>query len=488
MPFYPVGAGGCSGSYIIRIIAESAFSGQTYTIKDEDGNTLKTGIIPSSLTVDVKILDYGNMYVECNGQKVSFVVKQPYGLTKVYLKSSIVYTLVIDQQTVSTGDSANDNDSFNICSYEDDASGMDYAYMDYDNDEFNYGSWRNAFFMPKPCMVKTDGTVDYYLDPDDYTKKLDGSASDISNDSYDGNAMIQVPTVWVYVRKIRNKTYVSLSNAQVDNNYHAYAHHDRNGNVVPYIYWPIYEGYLDSNNKLRSLSGKTVKVSTTAANEVAYSRNNGSDYLILYFSAYMLRNYMLIMMAKSLDTQASYGRGNCSTNSVKGTGGMNDKGLFWGSNGNSSGVKVLGMETPWGNRWQRCLGYMGGGAGVRFRTKLTYGTEDGTTVADYPLTSWSGLLENSELTNNNSGTYIASFMTENGNIFPKISSNTYSHEGINLSDGFWCTNTSGTYLAIVGGSYNYGGLCGTFAANLSNAASSSGASHGASLYLIPSTS
>lgn len=38
---------------------------------------------------------------------------------------------------------------------------------------FSYGDWENAFFMPRPCMLKYDGTVDYYLDPDDYAHKAD---------------------------------------------------------------------------------------------------------------------------------------------------------------------------------------------------------------------------------------------------------------------------------------------------------------------------
>jgi hypothetical protein len=49
---------------------------------------------------------------------------------------------------------------------------------------FNYGSWKNAFFMPRPCMLKFDGTVDYYLNPNDYSKKEDGTASDITNFEY----------------------------------------------------------------------------------------------------------------------------------------------------------------------------------------------------------------------------------------------------------------------------------------------------------------
>ena len=69
------------------------------------------------------------------------------------------------------------------------------AYMDFTNGTFNYGSWENAFFMPRPCMLKYDGTVDYYLDPNDYTKKEDGTASDIEDVSYQGNAMMEWPKI-----------------------------------------------------------------------------------------------------------------------------------------------------------------------------------------------------------------------------------------------------------------------------------------------------
>lgn len=37
---------------------------------------------------------------------------------------------------------------------------------------FSYGDWGDAFFMPKPCMLRYDGTVAYYLDPEDYSRKI----------------------------------------------------------------------------------------------------------------------------------------------------------------------------------------------------------------------------------------------------------------------------------------------------------------------------
>lgn len=58
--------------------------------------------------------------------------------------------------------------------YLEDAVGMTPAHMDFSTGKFDYGSWENAFFMPRPCMLKSDGTVDYYLNPDNYALKEDG--------------------------------------------------------------------------------------------------------------------------------------------------------------------------------------------------------------------------------------------------------------------------------------------------------------------------
>ena len=85
----------------------------------------------------------------------------------------------------------NESNPAAMVTYLKDAVGMTPAKMNYTADCFDYGSWQDAFFMPRPCMLKYDGTVDYYLDPDDYSKKEDGTASDVANTSYGGNAMME---------------------------------------------------------------------------------------------------------------------------------------------------------------------------------------------------------------------------------------------------------------------------------------------------------
>lgn len=74
-----------------------------------------------------------------------------------------------------------ESDPYACVTYLEDAVGMTPAHMNYATGEFDYGSWEDAFFMPKPCMLKYDGTVDYYLDPNDYSKKEDGTASDVTD-------------------------------------------------------------------------------------------------------------------------------------------------------------------------------------------------------------------------------------------------------------------------------------------------------------------
>ena len=65
------------------------------------------------------------------------------------------------------------------------------AHMDFQNGVFDYGDWKNAFFVRenRPVMLNPDRTVAYELNHNDYSKKLDGTASDIYNTATNLNAM-----------------------------------------------------------------------------------------------------------------------------------------------------------------------------------------------------------------------------------------------------------------------------------------------------------
>ncbi len=54
----------------------------------------------------------------------------------------------------------------------------------------------------KRCILRADGTVNYYLDPTDSTKKLDGTSANI--DGSDGNVMVEIPRF--YFRQTKSGT------------------------------------------------------------------------------------------------------------------------------------------------------------------------------------------------------------------------------------------------------------------------------------------
>ena len=161
-----------------------------------------------------------------------------------------------------------------------DAVGMTPAGMNYSGGGFDYGDWGDIWFVKnnRPVMLRTDGTVDYELNHENHALKLTGGASDIANVSYGGNAMSEIPLIWVKRYSIANYDYVIFCETQYDDTYKAYAHTDADGNILPVTYFPMYEGAV-INNRMRSLSGQTPTASQTDAQETTAAQQNGDRCL-----------------------------------------------------------------------------------------------------------------------------------------------------------------------------------------------------------------
>lgn len=370
--------------------------------------------------------------------------------------------------------------------YLEDAIGMTPAKMNYGTGVFDYGSWGDAFFMPRPCMIKTGAkSPDYFLNPNDYTKKIDGSASDVANTSYDGDCMVQFPTIWFKYATDADYDYIYISDSQIDDTYHAYAHTDKNGAIMPYTYLPAYNGSVISN-KLRSISGQTPINTKTASDEISYARAKGDDYYIEVLADRIMVNNLLLLIGRSTNTQAVFGNGyytggSQSSNPRITTGSMNTKGLFWGSNGSTAliGVKVFGIENWWGNQWRRLAGYIN--ANGTQKIKLTRGKQDGSTVNDYNLDGSGYITIPGATPAGTSGGYIsAQKMTDYGLLPVTASGSETTYE----CDGLWFNNSQVNY-ALVGGSCADGFLVGAFCVNLDNLASYSSWHIGAALSYKP---
>ena len=394
---------------------------------------------------------------------------------------------------------ASESNPSSAVTYIADAVGFTPAAMNYGTNAFNYGSWEDAFFMPRPCMLKSDGTVDYYLDPDDYTKKEDGTASDIADTAYDGNAMMEWGRngrkIWLKIQPSSDghSAKVWIANNQVDSKFHDYSFHNCKGESAEHFYTPIYNGSVISS-KMRSLSGQTVSKTLTGTAEItaAKANNPSTDELwnIECFADRVLINMLLILMGKSLNTQTVFGQGASSggseaVNDTFTTGVHDTKGLFYGTNSgavsaNTFGncVKVFGMENYYGFQWRRTNGLILDNGATKY--KLTYGTEDGSTATGYN-TDGTNYKDASVTPSGTSGGYIsAAKFTEDGMFSDTMSGSASTY----FCDGTWF-NDSGARFALFGGTSLDGAKVGAFSLSLNDVVSCAGWNLGASVSCKP---
>lgn len=368
----------------------------------------------------------------------------------------------------------NNSDPFTCVTYLYDNVGFTPAAMDYTNEAFNYGSWADAFFIKNsyPVALKFDGTEDYKLDPNDYSKKLDGTASDVTDPTYHGNFMVAFPTVWFKRYDDGDYNYVEISDVKLGDDWFAYAHTNANGDVLPYIYLPLYKGSL-YDGKLRSISGAAPQNNTTADEEVSYAAACGQGWQIWDWSSRELINDLLILIGKSTDCQTTFGAGQESgydaqapNNGILNTGSLDDKGAFYGYNTSLSDVKVFGIGGFWASRWERLQGLML--VNDVWKAKMT---------PAYNFTGAGFATPENAVTPSGSEGYVKSRNTSAYGSIP--AANSGASQTTYVCD-YSYKNASGTRVAVVGGGCSVGRKAGCFCVSVSNAASSRYWSIGAS--------
>ena len=397
--------------------------------------------------------------------------------------------LLVKKETKIYGFRINPNeaDPYEAVVYLADAVGMTPAKMGAES--FDYGSWRDAFFMPRPCMVKYDGTVDYYLNPNNYKEKEDGSASDVANADYEGNAMMEFPKIWYKFEEgsEEGEGYFYCSNVKPDDTYHCWCNINSNDEETDNFYMAIYNG--TGTDRLRSLSGVQLTPAngngnTTGQQEVDRAlRNNTTDSVEWYtevWSDRLLLTALHVLISKSLDTQGSFGQGISSgyqaAKEAYVTGALDDKGLFFGNTvGTATAVKTFGIENFWSLVWHRVAGCIS--VDNVLKTKLTYGTADGSGAIGYNSTGNGYITETGILTSNGYASKMK--FSERGFMTKAVAGST---------NKFYCDyfyQSSGTRYLLVGGYSGRDAGAGAFYFYLGDAFSSADWAFAASLSLKP---
>ena len=375
-----------------------------------------------------------------------------------------------------------DSNPYTRMEYTYDAVGMTPAKMNYSTGSFDYGDWENVWFIKqnKPVMLKSDGTEDYELNPDDYSKKADGSSSDYNNLNYDGNVMARIPLVYVSMSQDSDYEYITVSNIKYDDTFKAIAHTKADGTVVDNIYLACFKGYV-SSSKARSISGRIDKNAYTISNWTNYATANGSGWNIGTWGQRMLINSLLWIIGRSDDTQTTFGRGNNDSydNSTAGgadsshgymiaTGNLYNKGQFYGYSDNYHQVKVFHIEGWWGDRYNFIHGLMtvNGSAKISLTGPYNY-TGDGYTTVSGPIMGSDG--------------YGSTTMT---NEYGRFATAVGGSKSTYICDYQFYYRASGTRFTIVGGYCDDGLLCGASCVGVCYSSSYSSWDIGASLSFV----
>ena len=329
------------------------------------------------------------------------------------------------------------------------------AKMDYDKNKFDYGSWKNTFIMDlvRPCMLYNQnakdaegnslcGQVMEYLDPEDYSKTIDGNSSHIADESCNANAMAQwdISRLWFkIVEYLPKKYHCYVANKKVDNNYKNFLQYDCDGNIKKYYYNAMFDACI-INGVARSLSGKAPAVNATGDAQLAAAQANGKGYDASEERFIVARNILLMLMSETTDAQAAFGTGRQSGGSNQNynqlaSGQLNDKGGFHGDSNNGC-VKVFHSENPWGNVWKILQGFILVNGVVCL--KFTPNTNDGSTATAYNKTG-SGYINTGITISGTSGGYISSIALAGDYAFvPTVVSGSSSTF---IPDGCWFNNS-----------------------------------------------
>jgi len=210
-------------------------------------------------------------------------------------------------------------------------------------------------FGERPCLFQ-GGAVNYYLNPDNFNLKEDGTPSDITSGN-DGDVMIEIPKMaWMLYWETPDILIVKLTNSphyrDIDSRLKAYAHTRDEEGDRELIYIGAYQGWIDQYGSLKSLADKIPETNKTLPQFRTAAHDQGEGYETLTFYQVLLLQIMYLMKYRSLDSQTVLGKGKCNTGSKQNTGGIEEVGMYYGTQTETDHVKFAGIEDWYGNLWQ----------------------------------------------------------------------------------------------------------------------------------------
>lgn len=184
------------------------------------------------------------------------------------------------------------------------------------------------------------GTLAYVLNPNDLKKTLSGY-------EFTGqyNILFVIPTL--YWKAVGNSLYVSdMADYGDITGMVAYAHTGSDA-VYDWLGIGVYEGYVDADYRLISVSGVSPTVSKTHDEFRTYALNTGNGFQQWNFYQWTLYKMLAYTVMGTKNSQWMIGNGNVNSESVNDTGLGDEVGTYYAD----GTVSKMFIENSWGNMW-----------------------------------------------------------------------------------------------------------------------------------------
>ncbi len=175
------------------------------------------------------------------------------------------------------------------------------------------------------AVVNDNGTINYYLDPNNSNYKADGTPADLTGAS--GQVMVIIPTHWYRFEKIGTIRKVELSTVALPG-----------FTEVPEYAVGAYEAYYNTTTgKLESRSGVMPTTNKTRANFRAYAAARGANWHQLDYTNYLDIFYLYLTEYATFDIQSVI------------PGATNANGTDWSNYNGYNSVIATGVSNTYGN-------------------------------------------------------------------------------------------------------------------------------------------
>ena len=367
------------------------------------------------------------------------------------------------------------------------------------------------------CVVNVDGTVNYYLNPNDWTQKADGTSSDLTGT--DGDVMVEIPKF--YFRNIYATTTATRQiSAVTQSGFVIHPAFIKDTQEVDYRYMGAYDACVydvsasayisglnyDNNDggsgvgvnvtpvtgdKLASVKGVYPMVGLTRAEFRTLSANKGAGWRQLDYDLWSAIQLLFVVEHQSFYSQDILGAGNTNGGYISSSGNQTDSphtiagagdSIANGSTNTTSGagvnakpgtsfMKYRGIENFYGNCWNWA-------DGINVNVTVTGNVHITNNAAFFADNTATGM----ELVTSSFPTASGYIRDMSTTVDPYFLSSTNSGGGSTtyITD-YHYASASSNRVVLVGGAAGAGALAGPFCLSSGIASSSAGRTFGGRL-------